>query len=286
VNSNKQINKVAVIGLDVEDWYHLDYIGNHNKNTNVSMLDGFTKIIDILNERKCKATLFIVGELIQQLKEKIILYDTQGFEIASHGYSHKRPLILSVSDFTSEIVKTKKNLEKLIKKKVIGFRAPCFSLDRKRLDILFNCGYSYDSSKIDFKVHSLYGNLDMSNFIQKYKNIFLSEDKKFEFELPTFRLFNKKIPFSGGGYLRILPEVIIKKIIIEKEKENEPIFFYIHPFEFSKINIKSSKIGIKNYLRMNIGRASMPNKLDNILKFMTGRGWNFTTFQNLHEQLS
>jgi hypothetical protein len=30
----------------------------------------------------------------------------------------------------------------------------------------------------------------------------------------------------------------------------------------------------------------MPNKLDNILKFMTGRGWNFTTFQNLHEQLS
>ena len=45
MNSNKQINKVAVIGLDVEDWYHLDYIGNHNKDTNVSMLDGFTKII-------------------------------------------------------------------------------------------------------------------------------------------------------------------------------------------------------------------------------------------------
>jgi len=286
VNSNKQINKVAVIGVDVEDWYHLDYIGKYSKDINISMLDGFTKIIEILNDRKCKATLFIVGELIQQLKQKIIFYDRQGFEIASHGYSHKRPLTLSSSDFTREIVKTKKNLEKLIKKKVIGYRAPCFSLDRKRLDILFNYGYSYDSSKIDFKAHSLYGNLDMRNFIQKYQNIFLSENKKLEFEIPTFRLFNKKIPFSGGGYLRILPEVIIKKIIIEKEKKNEPIFFYIHPFEFSKINIRFLKIGVKNYLRMNIGRANMPNKFDNILKFMIGRRWNFTTFRNLYEQLS
>ena len=248
MNFNKKLTKIAVVGLDVEDWYHLDYISNKKKTTHVSMLDGLEKIIQILNKRKCKATLFVVGELIKVLKEKIIYYEDEGFEIASHGYSHQRPLTLSISDFKKEIIKTKKNLEQITKKEVIGFRAPCFSLDRKRLDILFNSGYSYDSSKIDFKVHNLYGNLDLHNFNQKCHNIFFNKDNKFEFELPTFRFLNQNIPFSGGGYLRIFTEAIIKKIIIQKEKKNEPIFFYIHPFEFSKINIKISKIGFKNYL--------------------------------------
>ena len=285
MSSIKKLNKVAVIGLDIEDWYHLDYIPIYQKKNYLSMLDGFDKIIEILIKLNCTASLFIVGEIISKIKEKILFCSKQGFEIASHGYTHKRPMTMTINDFKKEIKKTKSELEKVLKKKIYGYRAPCFSLDRDRLDILFNEGYSYDSSKIEFKSHKLYGDIDLDGFKRIYNNIYVNKKNKYEFELPTFKFLNKKIPFSGGGYLRLFSENIIKNIIKQKEKINEPIFFYLHPFEFSRQNIKLAKIGFKNYLRMNIGRKKMPEKFENILKFMINRGWKFTTFKKLQNEI-
>ena len=49
------MNKVAVFGLDLEDWYHLDYIKKiDDLNSNFSMLDGFDEYINILEENKIK----------------------------------------------------------------------------------------------------------------------------------------------------------------------------------------------------------------------------------------
>ena len=53
MSSKKVFEKTAVIGIDLEDWYHLDYI--KNKNYDLSMLDGFYKILEILNKKKILA---------------------------------------------------------------------------------------------------------------------------------------------------------------------------------------------------------------------------------------
>ena len=42
--------------------------------------------------------------------------------------------------------KATKILEKITKEKIIGFRAPYYSIDKKTLDILYTLGYEYDSS--------------------------------------------------------------------------------------------------------------------------------------------
>jgi len=286
VSSKKVFEKTAVIGIDLEDWYHLDYI--KNKNYDLSMLDGFYKILEILNKKKILASIFVVGELVKSLAKDLNFLAKNKFEIASHGFTHKRPLEMTVDEFISELNNTKKILEEVTGHKVIGFRAPCFSLNRKLLDVLFDQGYLYDSSKINFRHHNLYGNLDINDFtkINEYTHIILKNNKKkAEFEIPTYKILGQNIPFSGGGYLRFLPEFLIEKIIIEKEKEKVPIFFYIHPFEFSNKKIKRSEIGIKNYLRMNVGRKEMHKKFLNIINFMISRNWKFTTFKNLYEEL-
>ena len=286
MSSKKFLEKTAVIGIDLEDWYHLDYI--KNKNHDLSMIDGFYNIIHTLNEKKILASIFVVGELIKFLGKDLNFLSKKKFEIASHGFTHNRPLQMTIDEFIFELKETKRLLEEVINDKVIGFRAPCFSLNRKLLEVLFDCGYLYDSSKINFRHHNLYGNLDVSDFtkINEYAHIILKNNKKkIEFEIPTHKVLGKDIPFSGGGYLRVLPEFLIKKIIKEKEKEQVPIFFYIHPFEFSNKEIKKSEIGITNYLRMNVGRQNMQKKFLNILDFMISRNWKFTTFRNLYEEL-
>ena len=41
--------KKAVLTLDVEDWYHLDYFDRTKCNVNYSLLDGLDVYVEILN---------------------------------------------------------------------------------------------------------------------------------------------------------------------------------------------------------------------------------------------
>ena len=83
MNSNKKnFSKTAVIGLDVEDWYHLDYLSEKEKSIDISMLDGFDIIMQILSQNNCKATLFVVGEIINLMKIKILEAVTMVMKLA------------------------------------------------------------------------------------------------------------------------------------------------------------------------------------------------------------
>ena len=103
------------------------------------------------------------------------------------------------------------------------------------------------------------------------------------FEIPTTNIFKFNIPFSGGGYMRLLPLKLLKKIIEEMENKKNPIFFYLHPFELSKKKILKKNIPIHTLLRMSIGRAEMSKKLYNLVYFMKNRGWKFKTFKELQQ---
>ena len=95
MNFKKNYTRTAVIGVDVEDWYHLDYLNSKEKNNDLSMLDGFDVIMDILKNNNCVSSLFVVGEIVEQMKKKLLLASEKGHEIGSHGYSHKRPLLIT-----------------------------------------------------------------------------------------------------------------------------------------------------------------------------------------------
>jgi polysaccharide deacetylase family protein (PEP-CTERM system associated) len=279
------MKKIAVFGLDLEDWYHLDYVDKYyNTNVNISLLDGFDEYINIFEDNNIKSTIFTVGEIAHILKKKIIWCSNNGFEIASHTFTHRRPLTISKNEFVEEIISSKDTIENIISKKIIGFRAPCFSLNRAYLDILFNNGYLYDSSKINFK-HPLYGHLDISDFEQVETNIY-KKNNFMEFEIPILNDLFGNIPFSGGGYLRLLPLIKIKSILKKIDKNPFPLFFYIHPFELSSKSIPNIGLSLKNKFRFEIGRKSLKNKINYIIKFLKEKNWEITTFENLYERYS
>src|SRR5207237_6261165 len=72
-----------------------------------------------------------------------------GHEIASHGFAHERVTSLAPRAFREDVRSSKKALEDVTGRVVLGYRAPSFSIIpgyEWALDILIEEGYQYDSS--------------------------------------------------------------------------------------------------------------------------------------------
>ncbi len=277
--------KKAILSMDVEDWYHLDYLKSNYNNSKYSMLDGLELYERSLSKNNIPSSFFILGEIARPLKNIIRKLSFQNHDIGSHGWNHTRPLTMSLSNFEEDIIRSKIEIENVIGKEVEGYRAPCFSLDNKRLEILKRNGYKYDSSRIDFGNHPLYGKIVIDNYEKVSSNIFKSEDF-YEFQVSTHNIFGRSFPVSGGGYMRIFPWLFMKKMIFNYLNENEIYVFYIHPFEFSRKrspNLKSTSF--YNKARFNIGRSSVASKFNKLIQLLNKNNFEFTTFSALRKEL-
>ena len=282
------MKKIAVLSMDIEDWYHLDYFKNSSHEFSHSMLDGVDIFKDILDKWKIKATFFTLGELAEGMKDSLRLLSDGGHEIASHGWTHKRPMMMSLKEFEFSAKKSHNEISELIGRDVLGYRAACFSIDRLRLDILKKVGYHYDSSLINFSSHSLYGTLDMSGFNEVAPSIY-SKENFMEFEVSTTKVLGKNIPVSGGGYLRILPWVITNRLLSRFVASDKLYVLYIHPFELSQrpMTIKELKSNsLANKFRFLIGQKTAAEKLDKLIKFLLHEGYEFSTFEQVYRQYS
>lgn len=281
--------KKAVISIDVEDWYHLEYFKdnlNENDKSQSILAEGINEFINIITKENIKATFFIVGELISSKLELLKKIINQGHEISGHSYNHIRPLTQSLEEFKLDSTKLLTELKEKLNIITPGYRAPCFSLDDKRLKILKELNYSYDSSKISAGFHPLYGSLNLEHYDKTNDNVYT--DKTFtEFELPTQRFLNKNIPISGGGYLRILPWFFFKHLLKKYLKENDTYFFFIHPFELTNkdvtLPIDSS---ITSKLRFRLGRSKGASRFKKLIKILKKEGFEFVTFSDFNKEIN
>jgi polysaccharide deacetylase family protein (PEP-CTERM system associated) len=276
------MKKYAVLAMDLEDWFHLDYFLDQDCDRKQSTIDGFKIYLSILKKHGIKTTFFVVGELIEEIPELIHQIILHGHEIALHSYNHKRPLTIDLDEFEKDTILCLKLLEQKFNYAPKGFRAPCFSIDRTRLNKLIDLGLSYDASKINFTNHDLYGNLDLEGFNKIGIDIFC-KDNFYEFETTTINFLGKSLPISGGGYLRIFPWIFIKILLKKLFKTDKNYFFYIHPFEFSiNYDIKlPENTSLITKLRFNIGRKSVEKKFNKLVDLLNKNNFNFVRFEDL-----
>lgn len=273
--------RYAVLSMDIEDWYHLDYFSGKSIDKSFSMLDGLVNYVDILNRYEIKTTLFTLSELIDTFKEGITYAANSGHEIACHGKSHIRPVLLSFNDFTQEIVEAKEKLSDFLGKEVQGYRASCYSIDRRRYDAVIDAGFRYSSSKIVFNEHPLYGLLDLSDFEQLLPGIYRKEGF-YEFELSTKKLLGRNIPVSGGGYIRILPWIFMKKMISTYLNDAQVYILYIHPFELSSVKMpKVDGISWLTKIRAHKGLGEVSHKIEQLICLLHEKGFVFKTFAEI-----
>jgi peptidoglycan/xylan/chitin deacetylase (PgdA/CDA1 family) len=278
--------KYAVFSLDIEDWYHLDYFAGKDCDRTYSMLDGLEVYQNILKSQNIPSSYFVLGEVAPSLKSILRELRDSGNDVGSHGLRHNRPLTMSAKAFEAEALSCKKALEDILGNPVVGYRAPCFSLDRERLDILKRIGYKFDSSRIRFENHPLYGDLNVDGFREYLPSIYIDNDF-LEFEVSTLPIAGKQVPISGGGYLRIFPWMVMKKLIEKYLKENNLYTLYIHPFELSSQSNPDFPEGtsMPNKIRLSLGRSSVFKKLNSLIELLRENGYQFTTFSALREKI-
>lgn len=217
-----------------------------------------------------KATFFCLGWIAELFPRLIKDIHKAGHEIASHGYDHRQIYRMTPAEFRNDIRQTRETLEDIIGARVMGYRAPSYSIIGKTLwafAILAEEGYCYDSSIFPI-YHDTYGIPDAPRFPflvlcqgngqvrflppsrPETENRILKTqvgDKEvalptpsfpssgpsiLEFPLSTLCLFNINFPISGGGYFRLLPYPFIERALRQiHRKEKQPFIFYIHPWE-------------------------------------------------------
>lgn len=220
------------------------------------VVDNTKKLLDALSiAGEIKATFFILGWVAEKYPEIVKEIDTNGHEIACHSYRHRLVYNMSPEEFRNDLSKAKKILEDIIGKRVIGYRAPSYSITKKSiwaLKHLEELGFEYDSSIFPIN-HDIYGIPEAPRF--KYK---LEKLDLVEYPMTTSIMFGKKIPISGGGYFRLFPYSISKLALRRINiKENQPFIFYIHPWEIDPKQPRISQAGLLSKFRTyyNLGKT-------------------------------
>lgn len=228
-----------ILSVDVEEWFHpeaLQHLYPYSEWVNLEsrVNENVEKLLQLFSDKNVKATFFTLGWIAKQHPGLIKKISGQGHEIASHGNKHKMVTKMSSEEFEVDLGESIKILEDTSGEKVLGFRAPTFSVVKETFwsfEIMEKLGLAYDSSVYPIW-HDRYGVPDAPR--QRYNALGNNGNTLTEFPMSTIKFFGKNIPFGGGGYLRIYPNWLTKKAIASVNNEGLPAIMYMHPWEFDE----------------------------------------------------
>ena len=154
-----------------------------------------------------KATFFTLGWVAKRCPDVIKRLVNEGHELASHGLAHQRATTMSREQLFSDVAESKAILEDISGVKVIGYRAPSFSVNDTNTwvyEVLKEQGFVYSSSTYPIE-HDLYGVPEWPRF--KYDR----PEGIVEIPIPTLRKNNANTGI-GGGYFRLYPYRLSKSV--------------------------------------------------------------------------
>jgi len=137
---------------------------------------------------------------------------------------------------------------------VRGYRAPTFSIGRSSLwahAILSEEGYHYSSSVYPVR-HDLYGSVGAP------RTPFAPVPGFIEVPLTSVRVFGIDVPASGGGYFRLFPYPLTRRLLARARRANSaPAVFYVHPWEIDPEQPRQYRAPLLSRSRhyLNLGRT-------------------------------
>src|SRR4030042_4565102 len=143
-----------ILTVDVEDWYHICDIEHILPRSSWDrcesrILVNVEKILKLFHRFKVQGTFFILGYLAEKTPEVVKMIYAEGHEIASHGYGHVQVYKQRKEEFLQDLLRSKTLIEGIFGEKVIGYRAPEWSICKGKrdsfwaLDLLVQNGFKY-----------------------------------------------------------------------------------------------------------------------------------------------
>ena len=225
------------LSVDVEDYYHVEAFADRITPEMLAqfrsrVVENTRRVLNLLGRLGVRATFFVLGKVAEQEPKLVREIVDAGHEVGCHSHLHRGLWRLSPEEFRSDTRRGRRAIEDAGGQRVVGYRAPTFSVVQKSLwaiEVLAEEGFLYDSSVFPIR-HDLYGMPAAPRFPFRW----VCRDGRSLFEIPplTVRLLGRNLPVAGGGYLRILPMWYTRWALRRiQERDHQPAVVYFHPWE-------------------------------------------------------
>ena len=225
---------MRILTFDVEEWFHLL---NHKETRSESEWLKFEPRIEANLERillmveQCgaKATFFCLGWIAEQYPHLVRKIADAGHEVACHSSRHQLAYRQTLEEFRKDLRDANGAISDATGLAVDTYRIPGFSLTQNSiwaLDILVEEGVKVDCSVFP----AVRGHGGLPKFTSDEPCIVRTPQHHFlkEFPLNTQSVLGSKVVFSGGGYFRLFPYWLLKKLFTDSEY----VMTYFHPRDF------------------------------------------------------
>ena len=257
-----------ILTFDLEEWFHLLDHASTRKPKDWSKFESridanVDRILDILEMTNTKATFFCLGWIAEKYPYLVKKLSDSGYHIACHSHKHQLAYEQTRQEFKEDLLIAKSTIENVIGKKVDTYRIPGFSLIKNNLwalEVLVENGFEVDCSI--FPANRSHGGLPSFNYDGPLLLKLQNGKALKELPLNTKNIFGKKIVFSGGGYFRLIPYTILKKLF---EKSNY-VMTYFHPRDFDAKQPVIKDLSLTRKFKSYYGLSSAQEKLEKLLK--------------------
>ncbi len=262
---------VDILTIDVEEWFH-----GHNYLETVPPAQwemqeqrveaNIDRLLTLLDVHGVRATCFVLGWTAQRHPDLVRRLAAAGHEIGCHSYAHPVVYRLSRDEFIADLDRALEALQRC-GVEVTGYRAPSFTITPRvhdYLHILRERGLHYDCSIYPVR-HPRYG---QPGAPRRPFRLAMPDGAATSFvvmPMPTWRCLGVNVPFSGGGYMRLLPAPAYRTLRAFAAAQDQPCVIYLHPWEIDDFRPEVGQSRLSK-LRSQGGQTGMIRKLENLLR--------------------
>ena len=266
-----------ILTIDVEEWFH-----GHNYLTQVPpaawdaqeqrVVANTERVLDLLAGHGIRATFFVLGWTASRHPDLVRRIAAAGHEIGCHSFGH--PVVFE-QDEAAFLADLDRALVALADCGVtpVGYRAPSFTITPSVHHYLHHLqarGFTYDCSLFPVR-HPRYGQPDSP------RHPFLlaapgagdgpadADGALAVVPMPTWRVLGVNLPFSGGGYLRLLPGWAYRLVRAGASRQGLPCIIYLHPWEFDHYRPATGQGRLQRW-RSQGGQDTVIAKLEDLLR--------------------
>lgn len=226
-----------ILTVDVEDWYHICDIEHILPRSmwdrcESRVLFNLEKILNLFNRFRVRATFFVLGYIVERNPEALKMVQSGGHEIASHGYEHVQVYKQTKEEFLQDLLKSKRLIETQTGEKVIGYRAPEWSICKGKrdsywaLDLLTQNGFLYDSSIAPLRFIGIPDATAVPHLLSTSHGLIR------EYPPLVMPSLLGNLPIGGGWGLRIFSYRSIRKQIVQYNRQGHRGVIFCHPSDF------------------------------------------------------
>ncbi|MCI1780152.1 MAG: polysaccharide deacetylase family protein [Bacteroidales bacterium] len=252
-----------ILTFDFEEWFHIldndsTRTADQWQNYEVRIYDNMARIFDILDRHKQKATFFCMGWMAEKYPDIVKEIARRGYEIGSHTRMHQLVYEQGKDIFEKDVDFSVRFLENLIGKKVKYFRAPGFSITEQTpwaFDVLTKNGIETDCSVFPApRAHGGFPSYGKSvPSIVRYNGLSIKE-----LPINYVTVWGKHLVFSGGGYFRLCPYLLLKYWTARSEY----LMSYLHPRDFDAGQPMIKELPVIRKFKSYVGLKGAEHKLN------------------------